>query len=575
MIRPAAASDVEELVDLHLAFPADVPLPPGEPLSRSFYRNKMQLFLEAEPEGVLVAERGGAVSGALVVVSRPARLRQTALRRGFVLRAAVQALAGGYGPSPAEGLLPAGGSAVRKLFLAGRSLFRRGAGRAGRATRMRGAKVWVLLVHPEHRRQGVATALLRAAERYLRGRGAREVTVTVTEDNRPAQTLYEKAGFREAGRCLESSGPSLVLVKQLTEYQVVLVSGPEGLDLPETEQLPGQVVVARHLRRDLSPVHDALAVVELAGAFRRFGVDLVHTHTSKAGVLGRLAARLAGVRAVVHTPHGHIYAPEAHIQSVPRCATLRAGFLWSERLAGRWTTLLTTLTAAEARETVALGLGPADRVVPVPNGIEAEDFAREPAIERLRELRRELQLPARAKVVISVGRLTPEKGHRVLVEAAAAMMSPPTGKRPARALHLLLVGEGPERSALGALVRRLGVSEKVHFAGRREPKEVAALLHLADVFVLPSYYEGFGVALLEAQAAGVPIVATDVGGVREVLAGGRTGLLVPPGDAAALAEAMGKVLTDRDLAGRLAREGREWVVREFPVGRTVERYQAV
>ncbi|MCK4300814.1 MAG: GNAT family N-acetyltransferase, partial [Planctomycetes bacterium] len=342
-----------------------------------------------------------------------------------VLRAAVQALASGYGPSPAIGLLPAGGWAVRKLFLAGRSLFRRGAGRAG------GAKVWVLLVHPEHRRQGVATALLRAAERYLRGRGAREVTVTVTEDNRPAQTLYEKAGFREAGRCLESSGPSLVLVKQLTEvradrfsrrspacaeaamaksaqpirlalvitrmvlggapqvvwslferlppteYQVVLVSGPEGLHLPETEQLPGQVVVARHLRRDLSPVHDALAVVELAGAFRRFGVNLVHTHTSKAGVLGRLAARLAGVRAVVHTPHGHIYAPEAHIQSVPRCATLRAGFLWSERLAGRWTTLLTTLTAAEARETVALGLAPADRVVPVPNGIEAEDFARE------------------------------------------------------------------------------------------------------------------------------------------------------------------------------------------------------
>jgi len=139
----------------------------------------------------------------------------------------------------------------------------------------------------------------------------------------------------------------------------------------------------------------------------------------------------------------------------------------------------------------------------------------------------------------------------------------------------MLVGEGPERSALEELARRLGISKRVRFAGRREQEDVVGLLHLADVFVLPSYYEGFGVALLEAQAAGLPVVAAEVGGVREVLDGGRTGLLVPPADPEALAEAVGRVLNDRSLADRLARAGRERVAREFPVERMVERYEAL
>jgi len=591
VIRPAGAGDLEALVDLHLAFAEGSPVPEDELPSRAFYRDKMRLFFEADPEGVLVAEREGKVIGGLVVVTQRAGLAQTALRHGFALRAAARTLVGGYG------------AAGRKLVLAAGSLFRRRAGAEEGAE----AKVWVLLVHPEHRRRGVAGALLRAAEGYVRGRGVRELTVTVTEDNRAARALYEEAGFVEAGRCLESSGPSLILTKQIdgkqvvrvsasrpvrvalvitrlvpggaqrvvwslleglgtTRYRVILVCGPEGLHLPGGHAA-SSVVVARHLRRDVSPVDDVLALAELTNIFRSFGTELVHTHTSKAGVLGRLAARLARVRAVVHTPHGHIYAPEANIQSVPRHRLLRAGLLWSERWAGRWTTLLTTLTEAEARETVALGLASAGRVLTVPNGVEVEEFSHRPPAETLRRLRRELGIPARAQVVISVGRLSPVKGHRVLVEALAL----PAGQAP----HLLLVGEGPERPALGALARRLGVCDRVHFAGRRERGEVAALLHLAQVFVLPSYYEGFGLALLEAQAAGLAVVATDVGGVREVLAGGRTGLLVPLGDPEALAEAVGRVLTDRALAGRLAREGRQRVVQEFPVERMVERYRAV
>lgn len=609
VVRPAEAADLEALVRLHLTFPHGEPVRPEQLPAPSFYRDKMRLFLRAEPEGVLVAERRGEVVGLLVVVTRPGRLRWTALRRGFAFRAAVRALAGGYG------------QAVRKLLVAGRSLF----SGTGAAESAEGAKIWVLLVHPEHRRAGVATALLEEAERYVRSRGLRGLTVTVNLENRPAQALYLKAGFRPVGHCLESTGPSLVLAKSLEvpedsasgsgaepgrggpvrvalvitrlvpggaqqvvcslferlsrgpggRFEPILVSGPEGFEPPGGGGEAGPVLVVRHLRREVRPVEDVLAVVALARLFRRYGVDLVHTHTSKAGVVGRLAARLAGVRAVVHTPHGHIYAPEARIQSVPRRRLLRAGFLWAERLAGRCGTLLVTLTEAEARETVALGLAPADRVVCVPNGVEAEEFARRPSAARVRALRRELGLPARARVIISVGRLSRVKGHRVLLEALAELV-PAGGESSGRGdLHLLLVGEGPERGALAKQARSLGLAERVHFAGRRDREEVAALLHIAAVFVLPSYYEGFGIAVLEAQAAGVPVVASDVGGVREVLAGGRTGLLVPAGDPRALARAVGRVLEDRALARRLARAARKRVTEEFTVERMVERYREV
>ena len=610
---------METLVRLHLTFPPGAPVPPEHHPAPAFYRDKVRLFLRAEPEGVLVAERRGAVVGLLVVVTRPGQLRWVALRRGFALRAAARALAGGYG------------QAVRKLLVAGCSLFRR-AGPAGAAE---GAKVWVLLVHPEHRRAGVATALLEAAERYVRSRGLRGLTVTVGLDNQPAQALYLRAGFHPAGRCLESTGPSLILAKSLQvpvdsacgspgevaaggpvrvalvitrlvpggaqqvacslferlsrgasergeRFEPILITGPEGFESPGDARR-GPVLVVRHLRREVRLLEDVLAVVELARLFRRYGVDLVHTHTSKAGVVGRLAARLAGVGAVVHTPHGHIYAPGARIQSVPHRQLLRTGFLWAERLAGRCGALLVTLTEAEARETVALGLAPADRVFCVPNGVEAEVFAQRPAVRRVRALRRELGLPARARVIISVGRLSRVKGHRVLVEALAELVcgeDGPLGRaglEPAARgdLHLLLVGEGPERGALAKQARSLGVAQRVHFAGRRGREEVAALLHTAAVFVLPSYYEGFGIAVLEAQAAGLPVVASDVGGVREVLAGGRTGLLVPPGDARALAQAVGRVLGDRALARRLARRGQKRVAEEFAVERMVERYRAV
>ncbi len=378
------------------------------------------------------------------------------------------------------------------------------------------------------------------------------------------------------------------------QYEVVIVAGPEGLPRDAKDLIPPgadgeaetrhRLHMVRWLRRAISPGHDLLAVWELAQLLRRLRIELVHTRTAKAGVIGGLAARLAHVRAVVHTPAGHIYDPQARIQGVSSHPWLRSGLLLVERWMGRWTTVLTALSQAEARETVELGLASPEQIVCVPNGVEVEVFARKPPAERLRRLRRELELPARAKVVISVGRLSPVKGHRVLVEAVAMLARSPksydrptgwAGEEAVRGVHLLLVGEGPERAALEALVRRLGVSEKVHFAGRREPKEVAALLHLADVFVLPSYYEGFGVVLLEAQAAGLPVVATDVGGVGEVLDGGRTGLLVPPGEPEALGQAVSLVLRDGALAGRLAREGRERVTREFPVERMVERYQAV
>ncbi|MEW6750748.1 MAG: glycosyltransferase family 4 protein [Candidatus Latescibacterota bacterium] len=295
-----------------------------------------------------------------------------------------------------------------------------------------------------------------------------------------------------------------------------------------------------HLVRPIRPAADLRACWELWRLMRRGGYGIVHTHTSKAGLLGRLAARWARVPAVVHTPHGHVfygyYGP----------AKTRL-FLGLERAATHLADRIVTLTEREVAEYQKLGVARPHQCAVIHSGV---DFAALDGGTADREaVRRELGFPPDALVVGTVGRYTRVKAQGDLLAAAGILR-----ERVAK-LRLLLVGEGEDRPRLEAQARQLGLAGQAVLTGWRA--QVGPLLRAMDVFALPSRNEGMGKALVEAMHCGLAVVATAVGGVPEVVEAERSGLLVPAGSPAELAGAVLRLALDPELRRTLGEAARQ------------------
>ena len=291
-----------------------------------------------------------------------------------------------------------------------------------------------------------------------------------------------------------------------------------------------------HLVRPVGPANDCRAFVCLWRLIRKIRPDIVHTHSSKAGFVGRLAARMAGVPRIVYTPHGHVF--QGYFS-----ASVTRSFIAMERLAARWTDRIITLTDAEAQQHLALMIGRPTQFVTIPSGIDLD------AVVAATPVRLALDGP----VIGTVARLVPIKGHQYLVDAAPEILTRcPTAR-------FVFVGEGESRRVLEERVRTLGLEDRVLFTGYRE--DVPSLLAGMDLVVLPSLNEGMGRVLVMAMALGKPIVATRVGGVPELLADGEAGWLVPPADSAALARAISNLLSDLQRGRSLAEAGRLRVAR--------------
>ncbi len=324
-------------------------------------------------------------------------------------------------------------------------------------------------------------------------------------------------------------------------FAVSLATGPSpqagGAAWEEVRGRGLPVLAVPHLVRPLRPLADVRALRELVALMRRGRYRLVHTHTSKAGFLGRLAAALLRVPAVVHTPHGHVfYGYHGRL--------LTALFVGAERWAAIHTDRLVALTPREVRDHLELGIGTAARFRVVHSGVDLEALAVD-AGTGLRT-RAELGLPASSVVVGTVGRLTAVKGQVDLVAAVAALGDP--------RIRLLLVGDGEERASLTARAAALGVRDQVCFAGWRA--DVPRLLAAMDIFVLPSYNEGMGRALVEAMGSGLAVIATAVGGVPAVVDSGVDGLLVRPRAPRELAAAIALLATDPAGRQRLGLQAR-------------------
>ena len=357
---------------------------------------------------------------------------------------------------------------------------------------------------------------------------------------------------------LNIGGPArqcLLLTKSLAdEFPTILAAGTPP---PEEGEMTGPGVVVRRLplARPFSPRADGRALCATRALVQEIRPTIVHTHMAKAGTVGRLAAEAVRPRPItIHTFHGHV------LDGYFSPAVERA-FLTAERLLARRTDVLIAVSPQVRDALVDLGVGAPDRWRVVPLGLELGPFA---AINGPSwRLRQRLGLGSDIPLVGAVGRLVPIKDLGTLVRAVARLDG----------VHLALIGEGEQRAELEALVASLGLEGRVHLPGWAE--DVAAWMSDLDVVALTSRNEGTPVALIEALAAGRPVVATSVGGVPFVVRHGVTGWLVPPGDPAAIADALQAVLADPSEAARGAADARAEMLARFSSDRLVADIRAL
>jgi glycosyltransferase involved in cell wall biosynthesis len=345
-------------------------------------------------------------------------------------------------------------------------------------------------------------------------------------------------------------------------YRTRLIRGREGPEEGSMDYLADQLgvrpVLIDSLRRDPG-LHDLRALVALVRELRRARPKIVHTHAAKAGTLGRLSALIAlrrKRRVLVHTFHGHSLTGYFS----PRTARL---YTLIERVLARYTDGLIAISEEVRDDLASLGVASADRFEIVPLGFDLGPFAAEGRTREIKrlELRRELGIPKEAKVVTLVARLVPIKRVDRFLRVARLIAE-------REAAHFVIAGDGELGAELRSSSDARALGERLSWIGFR--RDMPAVCFASDVVVLTSDNEGTPVSLIEAQAAEVPVVATDVGGVRSVVNDGHTGIVRHPDDDSALAQAVVDILTDAALAKRLAVAGRAHALSAFSIERLVE-----
>jgi glycosyltransferase involved in cell wall biosynthesis len=312
------------------------------------------------------------------------------------------------------------------------------------------------------------------------------------------------------------------------------------------------------MKRAIAPVSDLWSIFSMSKAIKRENPDIVHTHSSKSGIIGRLAAKLAGVRTILHTPH--VFPFEMDVGPLKKKC-----YLLLERMTAKWTTLLLAVSQAEKAVALKHGMFSDKNAIVNANGIDPDLWLKNP--EMRKEMREQAGILADDFVVGMVGRFMPQKGHSILIDAAEILL------QKQRKIKFIMVGDGTLKNKIRNLSFTNKINNSFHFFVQVD--DIASYYSMFDCLVLPSLWEGCPYTIMEAMAMNIPVIASSVGGVTEIIEDGMSGLLVPAGKADKLAEAIEKLCENRKFCETLGQNGKKRVQDKFLLSDSIAKLEKI
>lgn len=347
-----------------------------------------------------------------------------------------------------------------------------------------------------------------------------------------------------------------LLAKHLrSDYEITVACAPGGLLVERLRGLGLRVIEIPELCRLPHPLRDLRALGKLYSLMQAERFDIVHTHSTKAGLLGRLAASLAKVPVILFTAHGWAF-------SEGRAWPWRWLLAQAERLPACLSTKIICVSEYDRQVAVRFGVASPEKLVVIPNGLETEPFR---SATDKRKLRRQLGMNESEGLITMVGRLAPPKDFETLIAAWEDLR--------VSGWKIWIVGEGPLRPRLENIIQAKGLRHEIMLVGERY--DVPTVLQASDIFVLSSRWEGMPLTIIEAMLAGLPVIATRVGGVPELVAEGTTGLLVPLRDPLALRDALAQLIVSEESRRLFGERGRQRALQQFTVERMIHRVRAL
>jgi len=360
--------------------------------------------------------------------------------------------------------------------------------------------------------------------------------------------LYAITGFEVGG----AKYVVTQLIKNIDRniFDIYLLTNYSNNSNNHIGQLDIKIKKLPFLVRNINPLLDLIALISIYTYLRKEKFDIIHTHTSKAGFLVRVAARLLKTKVIVHTPHGHLYQSDSKIQGV---AKLKTFFKIIETWINKFTDKIVCISKDELEVYVALRIAKRDKLELIYNGLDTNNYKIQPRGE---------------DGLINIGtisRLVPEKGLEYFIDMVELLAG--------STYKFRIVGYGNQEKFLKQYAKAKRIFDKIEFI---IPSNGAIdQLKDLDIFVSTSLYEGLGISIMEAMAAGKPVIATKTGGVPELIRDGVDGLLAPTHDAQALKEHVELLVKDRDLALEMASSARKRVEEQFSLDKMVSRTQAL
>lgn len=344
---------------------------------------------------------------------------------------------------------------------------------------------------------------------------------------------------------LELGGAQKHLLSLITnldkgKYSIFLFTANEGPLLNDALVIDGLCVkTSLFLERKINFFKDFAALLEIYSFIRENNIDIVHTHSSKAGIIGRLAARLAKVKIIIHTVHGWPFNDyQAFIA--------RYVYVWLERLAARFSDKLIVVSGFDKGKGLKNRIGDNSKYTLIYYGILFENFGRNEY--NINNIRGPLGLRINDLTVGMIACFKPQKSPQDFIKLASLIGEVIPG------IKFILIGDGVLREKIEDLIARRGLKNQVLLLGWR--RDIPEILHTIDIFVLTSLWEGLPISVLEAMASAKPVVATDTGGIREIISENKTGFMVKPGDINSMAEKLKLLLTNAKLRDEIGRDAR-------------------